>query len=178
MTIFAAIVASVSTSCGNDSDLFMEDPNSLDINFHVPLTRSSPQELINSTSYKEVPVEANECMLNALLKIAVINGIPVYQRYINSTYTAKQAYYAVRDSAIKYSQNSSLYEKPYGGGAMTPKLGAEVGEKSNILHGNLIKISNFNELYRLLSNPEWQYDRKCVINLHIKEKVIQAYVMV
>ncbi|MBQ8866270.1 MAG: hypothetical protein IJ013_00915 [Bacteroidaceae bacterium] len=162
--VFATIVASVSTSCGNESEPFMEDPNSLDINLLVPLTRSSPQEITDNFTYREVPVETNECMLNALLRIAVLNSKPVFGRRISPTYTAKQAYYAVRDSAVGYSQNKSKYENSYTNGAMTPSLGAEVGEKSGILTGKIRKFSNYDDLYRFLNDGEWAHDGKCIIN--------------
>lgn len=164
LIIFVVIIASVSSSCENDSEIFMEDPNCLDIDLCVPLTRSSPQEIIDEFTYRDVPVESNECILNALLRIAVTYNRPIFGKRISPTYTANRAYYAVRDSAIKYSQNRSKYEESYNGGSMIPSLGAEVGGKSNILNGELRHFSNYDELYRFLNNPEWKNNNKCIIN--------------
>lgn len=153
-----AVAATVyMASC--ESDSFMEDFGDLDINSCVPLTRSSPQDIIQGTdnSYKQVPVYENECMLNAILQIAVTYRIPVYGTYVSRTYPAVDAYQALRDSATKYSQNNPEYiDAPYQGGAMKPSLGAEVGEKSGILEGKVQHFGNYSELYNFLNRPEWE----------------------
>lgn len=162
LTLCAVVATVYMASC--ESDPFMEDFSSLDINSCVPLTRSSPQEINNSFSYRNIPKDTSECMLNAITRIALFNGKPVFNKYIHPGYTASDAYYALRDSAIHYSQDKTKYEISYNGGAMMPSLGAEVGKKSGILNGTILRFSNYDELYRYLSNPEWKYDRKSIIS--------------
>ena len=156
---FAAIIASVSTSCGNDSELFIEDSSSLDINLCVPLTRSSPQEINdghNPYSYRNVPYNENECMLNAIIQIAVKKGKRVFNNRINSTYTAASAYKAVRDYAMDYFPEDDPNYEAYKGGPMTASLAAICGKASGILEGNTILFDSYTSLHTHISNSEWK----------------------
>ena len=70
----AIVAASVTfmVGCNDDSDFF-DEPAGLDVNQTVPLfKRNSQFDIIqNNSNYRDVPKEKDECMLNAMLQIAV-----------------------------------------------------------------------------------------------------------
>lgn len=164
--------------CSKDDELEVYD--NLDVTKKTPLTRSTAMDgfEINSggydTSYKDVPKNEDECMLNAMIQIAVDKKIPIkcetydnngqlhmVNRTINQDYPASKAYDYVKRIAGCYTQstydsNGDETTEYYRGGAMTPSVAAQVGKRTGILSGEMMTFSSYEALYRHISSSEWK----------------------
>lgn len=160
----AIVAASVTfmVGCNDDSDLF-DEPADLDVNQTVPLfKRNSQFDIIqNNSNYRDVPKEKDECMLNAMLQIAVDQRKKVFGKTISSEYSAAEAYEKVKKCAMDYvktdaSGNPDPTYVPYTGGAMLPSLAAEIGKQSGILEGGIMHFESYEDMKAFLSTEEWR----------------------
>jgi hypothetical protein len=148
--------------CDKDSDP-LDESSDLDANHMVQLsTRSAPQDIIqNNFSFKVVPKEENECMLNAMLQIAVDKHLKVFGKYISSDNPASSAYAEVKEYAMNYvktDENGNRVPgyKQYEGGEMLPSLAAETGKKSGILSGNTLHFDSYEKMQETISSEQWR----------------------
>ena len=151
--------------CSEDTDLF--ETADLDVNQTVPLaTRSNPQDIYTGNqpqkeSYLNVPKEEGECMLNAIIQIAVDKNKKVFGHSISERYPASYAYEVVKECAMDYVKmdsngNPDPTYVPYTGGAMTPSLAAEVGRKSGILSGQVLYFESYTAMQEHLNAYAWK----------------------
>lgn len=143
--------------------IFFDEPAGLDVNQTVPLfKRNSQFDIIqNNSNYRDVPKEKDECMLNAMLQIAVDQRKKVFGKTISSEYSAAEAYEKVKKCAMDYvktdaSGNSDPTYVPYTGGAMLPSLAAEIGKQSGILEGGIMHFESYEDMKAFLSTEEWR----------------------
>lgn len=172
------ISAIVIVGCSKDDELEMY--KELDVTSNTPITRSTSMDgfEINSggydTSYKNVPKNENECMLNAMIQIAVDNRIPIkyetcdskgnpkiVNKTIGQNYPASSAYEYVKSIAKCYQQstydsNGNETTGYYNGGAMVPSVAAQVGKRTGILCGETITFSSYEALYDHISSARWK----------------------
>ncbi|WP_130894191.1 hypothetical protein [Paraprevotella xylaniphila] len=168
----AIVAASVTfmVGCNDDSDFF-DEPAGLDVNQTVPLFKRNSQFDITTgnqlpPSTFDVPKEEDECMLNAILQIAVDKKKKVFGRTIGrdaqgNIYTAAQAYAEVKKFAMEYKKvdgngNVDANYQPYTGGAMKPSLAAEIGRQSGILKGEILSFDSYEEMQAHVSTSEWK----------------------
>ena len=148
--------------CDKDSDPLDESSN-LDANHMVRLsTRSAPFDLVqNNSNYKTVPKEENECMLNAMLQIAIDKHLKVFGTYISSENPAEKAYNKVKNCAMNYvktDENGNRvpgYEQ-YKGGDMLPSLAAVIGKQCGILSGNTLHFESYEKMQETISSEQWR----------------------
>jgi hypothetical protein len=152
--------------CDKDSDP-LDESSDLDANHMVRLsTRNAPIDIITNNSpqvdpNKVVPKEENECMLNAMLQIAVDKNMKVYGKSINGGHSASSAYAEVKEHAMNYIEtdengNRDPNYEQYEGGAMVPSLAAKIGKESGILSGNTLPFNSYEEMQAYVSSPEWR----------------------
>lgn len=152
--------------CDKDSDP-LDESSDLDANHMVQLsTRSAPQDIIQNNGpkidpNKVVPKEENECMLNAMLQIAVDKHKKVLGSYIGERYPAECAYNDVKERAMNYvktDENGNRvpgYEQ-YKGGDMLPSLAAVIGKQCGILSGNTLHFESYEKMQETISSERWR----------------------
>ena len=155
--------------CDNNSDPF-DESNDLDANHMVRLsTRSAPFDIVTGTPVDPnfvVPKEEDECMLNAMLQIAVDKKMNVYGKPINGNRPASSAYAEVKQHAMDYIKKDKQgnpvpgYER-YKGGEMVPSLAAEIGKESGILTSETtLHFKSYEEMQAYISSSEWRNNHK------------------
>lgn len=154
--------------CDNNSDPF-DESNDLDANHMVRLsTRSAPIDITTNNGStqvdpnKVVPKEKNECMLNAMLQIAVDKHKKVFGLYnIGERYPAEFVYNEVKERAMNYVEKDDYGNpvpdyKQYEGGYMVPSLAAEIGKQSGILSGNTLHFDSYEKMQEHISSQLWR----------------------
>lgn len=155
------------TNCNQEDDKELFD--SLDVSSHTSLTRSSAVDYESGAtqSFGEkknpytVPVNQSECMLWAILTIAVDKKIPITMsdgktiKTIDNEYTAEEAYNYIKSIATGKNfpacdVNGNIIDghEPYNysGGAMFPSIAKSIGQQSGILKGGYIHFNSYDEL--------------------------------
>ena len=168
-------------SCSEDEEL--DDFYNLDISSRTPITKSTQadwesgaSQTIGGTNPYAIPVNENECMLYALIKIASSQKIKI--NYVNNDgkeehkeiggkFSAEKAYNYVKSLATSQEWDPcDVYGNPipdgdkyrYQGGAMAPSVAVEIGRESGILNGGYIHFSTFDDMQAHISSPEFQKD--------------------
>lgn len=172
---FAIATITTIVSCNKDCDY--DNFYGLDINDNTPLTRNTAFEISppqNDTA-RNVPVMKDECMLYAIVKIAVNNKLKFQapsaktgewaERTVGNGYSAATAYNDVKSIATQntwpvcdVNGNPIAGEKKqsYMGGAMPLSIGAAVGKQTGILKGGIIHFDSYDQVISYISSSQWK----------------------
>ena len=173
----------VIVSCNQEDDDWDEMDVSLDVTSRTPMTKSNAMEpgasqtLGSSVSRFDIPVEEDECMMYAIIRIAINKGKPI--TYVDnngiertrmigdSGFTASDAYATVKGMATSQSwtpcdvygnaiPNAAPYN--YSGGAMAPSVASVIGKQSGILEGKIMYFDSYEEMQSYISSYSFKKD--------------------
>ncbi len=177
--IFAIATITTIVSCNKDSDY--DSFCGLDINDNTPLTRSIANETGSGIedSSKVIPINKDECMLYAIVRMAERNNIPIKvkenkdgqlvesEKKIGPNYYASSAYEYIKSIATQntwpvcdVNGNPIAGENPqsYSGGAMPLSIGAAVAQQAGILSGTIMHFDSYDEVISFINTPQWKYE--------------------
>lgn len=175
------LAISVITAVGCSKDEEVDDFYNLDVEFRIPMTRSAQMDWEDGGAsqtiggsnipYNTVPTYDNECMLWAIVNIALTKGQGTVtikgdngenkKMKISTSYTASNYYDYVKGIAIgqDYSvlgDNGESVNKTYQGGAMPSSIGIETARQAGIMEGVVRRFFSYNELYNYITDPIWK----------------------